>query len=414
MKRSRCILITSTFPVRGETFLRYEIEQLAETFDDVDIISIANGKQVAAESVDQQLLQRFSNVHYKGDIARFTSRIVMPDSALLAETLRELPKSLRGTKSLLKHVYRLFLATKIMRYLKGHYPDDGSCVFYAYWLNAGAIALSSLDHRNNLRVCRAHGSDIYDENIKSGFNSFHHFCAIHLDRVFCISEHGRSYLTEKTGNATAFEVARLGVSLPQVPQDRQGLAKDAPIEMVSCSVVDANKRIGLIVEALQSLGGQRINWTHIGGGPLFEQIKGSCSSLPPGITATFTGSVDNAEIHRLYSTRLFDMFVNTSKSEGIPVAVMEAMSYAIPCLATDVGGTKELVVPSAGRIIPADISGASLGAEIQRFADDLRHVGGTMSAASRLKIESDYCAQDNFHAFAKCLMSLNSGERLSK
>ena len=38
--------------------------------------------------------------------------------------------------------------------------------------------------------------------------------------------------------------------------------------------------------------------------------------------------------------------------EGIPVALLEAMSYGIPVVATPTGGTSELVIPGTGLLAP--------------------------------------------------------------
>ncbi|MFR4320263.1 MAG: glycosyltransferase [Blautia massiliensis (ex Durand et al. 2017)] len=35
--------------------------------------------------------------------------------------------------------------------------------------------------------------------------------------------------------------------------------------------------------------------------------------------------------------------MNVSSSEGIPVSIMEATSFGIPGIATDAGGTKEII-----------------------------------------------------------------------
>jgi glycosyltransferase involved in cell wall biosynthesis len=43
--------------------------------------------------------------------------------------------------------------------------------------------------------------------------------------------------------------------------------------------------------------------------------------------------------------------ISTSVPEGIPVSLMEAMSYKIPVIATDCGGTKELVDGESGIIV---------------------------------------------------------------
>ena len=39
----------------------------------------------------------------------------------------------------------------------------------------------------------------------------------------------------------------------------------------------------------------------------------------------------------------FDALINTSSYEGIPVSMMEAMSFSIPVIGTDVGGVSEIV-----------------------------------------------------------------------
>ena len=48
----------------------------------------------------------------------------------------------------------------------------------------------------------------------------------------------------------------------------------------------------------------------------------------------------------------FDLFVNMSLSEGIPVSIMEAISFGIPIIATNVGGNAEIVNDETGVLIP--------------------------------------------------------------
>ena len=50
------------------------------------------------------------------------------------------------------------------------------------------------------------------------------------------------------------------------------------------------------------------------------------------------GYVANTKVQELYSSRKFNLLVNVSETEGIPVSIMEAMSYRLPIIATNVGG----------------------------------------------------------------------------
>ena len=63
------------------------------------------------------------------------------------------------------------------------------------------------------------------------------------------------------------------------------------------------------------------------------------------------GRIPNHEVLNYYKNHHFDMFINMSTSEGVPVAIMEAMSFGIPILATDVGCTSEEVQPQVGELL---------------------------------------------------------------
>ena len=43
--------------------------------------------------------------------------------------------------------------------------------------------------------------------------------------------------------------------------------------------------------------------------------------------------------------------MNVSTNEGVPVSIMEALSYNIPAVATDVGATSEVVTPKSGVLV---------------------------------------------------------------
>ena len=75
----------------------------------------------------------------------------------------------------------------------------------------------------------------------------------------------------------------------------------------------------------------------------------------------------NFEILDFYKNNYIDLFINLSYSEGIPVSIMEAMSYSIPTLATNVGGVSELVNEDNGVLVERDSIAEEITSDILKF-----------------------------------------------
>jgi glycosyltransferase involved in cell wall biosynthesis len=76
-----------------------------------------------------------------------------------------------------------------------------------------------------------------------------------------------------------------------------------------------------------------------GEGPLLEEIKNIVSTKRISSSVFFHGLVDNAsEILNNY-----DIFLLTSKWEGFPLVVVEALANGLPVLTTNAGGVSEIV-----------------------------------------------------------------------
>jgi glycosyltransferase involved in cell wall biosynthesis len=65
-----------------------------------------------------------------------------------------------------------------------------------------------------------------------------------------------------------------------------------------------------------------------------------------------------------------DVFVLSSRSEGLPISILEAMAAALPVVATDVGGVREAVLHGAtGLLVPAG-DPIALAEALERLIDD--------------------------------------------
>jgi glycosyltransferase involved in cell wall biosynthesis len=102
------------------------------------------------------------------------------------------------------------------------------------------------------------------------------------------------------------------------------------------------KAIHILLEALVIIRNQRpmCACLIIGDGRAETELRATSAALGIAASVTFLG---RAEDVRPY-LELGDIFVLPSRWEGLPLVLLEAMAYGLPCVATDVGGNREAVV----------------------------------------------------------------------
>ncbi|EEL53437.1 Amylovoran biosynthesis AmsK [Bacillus cereus Rock4-2] len=222
-----------------------------------------------------------------------------------------------------------------------------SVTVYSYWLYITARVAVELKHkyfkeRNPYTISRAHRYDLYEDAAPLKYLPERDYLLKSLDAVYPCSQDGVDTLNQTyPAYKDKVSVERLGTISTNVLSNTM----NDKLYIVSCSVVRKVKRIDLLIEALVKLEEKNIPyvWTHIGGGPEFERIKKLAKSKLNMKQVKFTGFVKNQEVLDWYKENPATVFVNLSASEGVPVAIMEAISMGLPVIATDVGGTREIV-----------------------------------------------------------------------
>jgi glycosyltransferase involved in cell wall biosynthesis len=185
-----------------------------------------------------------------------------------------------------------------------------------------------------------------------------------ISHAVCISDHGASYIRRNYGSIPAhILVHRLGTL------DHGTFRWDVAetLRIISCSIVDDNKRVGLIAQAIGNLNFP-VRWTHIGDGPCMDDLLKQCRIMQnEGIRIDLLGRIPNPKVHLIYQQEQFDLFINMSISEGIPFSIMEALSYSIPVIATAVGGIPEIINTACGQLMPVDLSVPDLKIQMEKY-----------------------------------------------
>ena len=147
---------------------------------------------------------------------------------------------------------------------------------------------------------------------------------------------------------------------------------DGEFHIVSCSNLVPLKRVDLIIKVIKSIvdRGYSIQYTCIGDGPEQGRLKEMINNYNLNRFVHFCGRLHNTEVIEIYRKKHFDLFINLSTSEGLPVSIMEACSFGIPILATNVGGTSEIVEDKNGILVNKDESVESVSSKIQELIND--------------------------------------------
>lgn len=354
----RLYLFTSSFPFgKGEQFLETEIEYLSEVFEKITIIPASYGGSLRQRKIPKNAIvitpilknwkSRILNINF---IPFFKS--VRNRKVILKEFLQSIKRNqLRLFLSAFNIAYYTLNNGKIRHILDSTTDKD---ILYFYW-GHGISFIIPFIKTSAKKIMRVHGGDLY-EYLYNNYYPFREEQLKNLDFIVPISMDGKIFLEKKYPQyKDKIKVFKLGTRYHDYinisPKNNKRIFR-----IVSCSSLTPVKRVDLIVEILKTITDYPIEWIHFGDGPLKSYILNKSRKLPNNIKFILKGQVSNKEIYNFYKYNFVDLFINVSISEGIPVSIMEAISFGIPIMATNVGGVKEIVNSKIGILLERNFS----------------------------------------------------------
>lgn len=130
---------------------------------------------------------------------------------------------------------------------------------------------------------------------------------------------------------------------------KQYAISDGDIVIGTCARLEPVKNISLLVESFADFHRKILDSTLVvvGDGSLLAELREQAESLGIANRVIFAGVQHNIQEF----LQMFDMYAITSHNEGLPISVIEAMSCALPVIATSVGSLPELLKENAGTLI---------------------------------------------------------------
>jgi glycosyltransferase involved in cell wall biosynthesis len=405
------IYFTNSFPYDDQyteiPFLQNEIPILAKDFDIWIVPARNDGKRKEVDS-EIKVLNTLAQ-----DLRKARSKSLFLKFIKSFEYLPFIPELFKIKK--LRHLTNLVTDTiDILTFYKWANANkelllQEETIAYTYWSNAITSGLIYYREKNKLNfkiISRAHGADLYIE--RRGFIPFYTQRLKYLDKLFLVSKAGKDYLIKKYPEfIQKYELSYLGTSRMDKSINKKS---ENQILIISCSAINKIKRVDRIYGGLLVFAGRNpevnFKWIHLGGGPLIKNIQQLIiENNLKNLTVDIKGILSNDEIHIFYKNNYVDCFIHASESEGLPVSFMEAQSYGIPIVSTNVGGVPEIVNETNGILIDAKADSEQIADAIEKIILN-REVRQTMSENALKNWKIKFNAETNYRTFSDQLKNL--------
>lgn len=335
-------------------------------------------------------------------------------------------------------------------------------LLYFYWGDKSVMAAPFIKRKLKkmklqhmpVFLSRFHGSDLYES--AKGYLPFRENIYGSIDYAAPISIDGLRYIQKNYKNQPAemctwhlgsFHHDRDYKNSQTEASEKNKCSANKIFNIVSCSNVIELKRVSMIADALtliasddvivqqlKNKGIAGIHWTHFGDGNMMLKLKlkvnqltaiqgnyfkktaqqasaktdatasATASAAIPYITVKIAGRTPHNRIMDYYRTQGADLYLLVSRTEGVPVSIMEALSYGIPAYATNVGAVSELFRDCPiGKLMDKNITPEILEEEIITFMQIPENLRVEMGKNARADWEENWDCNKNYTEFADAL-----------
>lgn len=196
-----------------------------------------------------------------------------------------------------------------------------------------------------------------------------------LNQIVCVSEFIQNIISINQLIKTKSRTIRSGIDLNRFHMqiDKNSLRKkyEIPVDYKVIGTIASfvgHKDYATLIKAISIISEKICNvlFIFVGDGELFSDMKNLAESLKVKELIRFVGFQKNVAEY----LNLFDIFVLSSKMEGLGSSILDAHSCGLPVIATRTGGIPEIVFDEINGLLVEPQNPEKLAAAILRLIDN--------------------------------------------
>lgn len=308
------------FPIGGQltsigNFIRFICEEYPERTENIVLVGV---------TLDSAEVGKMKKLELYG------RQIAFLPVAPVEKDLGNTSKSLRLTylKGLLKYKKLLKITKRDCNYI--HTPEAYGAV-KMFHMQTPCVIFSHGSYFNMERGFRFFQKNLL---VKKGFALYLKWILKDADLIMLLDKDSlRDYAPY---NSNLVQVGN-SIVCPELPEHRHILPEGKVKEILFVGRLSKDKRVEPIIRAVNDYDGkEELHLTVVGDGEEYSNLIAYA-----GEKVRFTGAVKPEEVREYMENA--DILVMNSAFEGIPMTILEGLSYALPVVSTNVGGIGEVL-----------------------------------------------------------------------
>lgn len=215
-------------------------------------------------------------------------------------------------------------------------------------------------------------------------------------KVVIANSEGLKELAQKTAPAQEFIVINNGVDVKQF-QPHSDKNINRKVKLISIGRLVEQKGYIYLLEAIKNM--ENVELALVGDGNLMGRLKAMAEKK--NINVTFLGMIEHDRVADYL--REANIFVLPSLNEGMSNAILEAMACGLPIIATDTGGSRELITDNGFIIEKGSIKALERAISIYLDDHNLINEHGSRSRLYAERMSWDNIAKKYLQAYLNCV-----------